>query len=116
MRGKVLFEELVADEEVLCPSNGWTHARTIPDFEARRGWRRKTNRATSMFPIEMVLARGYAVMSACYCEVSPAPEKKEPEARFQQNPFAYTGVFELWGPRDGSRTDNTTSLGACTTK
>ena len=101
-------EELVADEEVLCPSNGWTHARTIPDFEARRGWRRKTNRATSMFPIEMVLARGYAVMSACYEQVSPdiEPKKGDPEE------LAYTGVFSLWPKRDPDRDDNITSLGA----
>ena len=51
-------------------------------------------------------------MSACYREVSPDPERNEKAPRFQQNPFAYTGVFELWGKRDESRTDNITSLGA----
>ena len=101
-------EELVADAEVLFPSNGWTHARTIPDFESRRGWRRKTNGATSMFPLEIILARGYAAMSACYEQVSPDinPKKGDPEE------LAYTGVFSLWPKRDPNRDDNPTALGA----
>ena len=98
-------EELVGDEEVLFPSNGWTHARTRPDFESRRGWRRKTNGATSMFPLDVILARGYAAMSACYEQVSPdINPKKDPEE------LAYTGVFSLWPKRDPARDDNTTAL------
>jgi hypothetical protein len=54
------------------------------------------------------------VVTACYCEVSPDPEPDvaEKDERFRQDPFAYTGVFELWGKRDETRTDNTTALGA----
>ena len=66
----------------------------------------------SILPLGVIVARGYAVMSACYCEVSPDPNKNEANPAFRQDPFAYTGVFELWGKRDPSRTDDVTSLGA----
>lgn len=59
------------------------------------------------FPVGMILARGYAFVTACYGEISPDPVGKE-----EQDALAYTGIFELWGPRDPSRDDNTTSLGA----
>jgi hypothetical protein len=68
--------------------------------------------SATVLPLGMILARGYAVMSACYCEISPDPDRNEPSPQYQQNPFAYTGVFELWGPRDPKRTDNITSIGA----
>jgi len=61
----------------------------------------------TVYPVEMILARGYAFVTACYRDISPDPAKPaDQEAR------AYTGIFELWGPRDPSRTDNPTSLGA----
>lgn len=66
----------------------------------------------SVFPIGHIIARGYAVLTACYAEVSPDPNWDEPEERYQQQNFAYTGVFSLWGKRDESRTDNITALGA----
>ena len=108
--------ELVFDEDIPV-QQGWTRAREKYDVkdnrssEKTRGLRQDPNGA-SIFPLGMILARGYAVMSACYCEVSPDPEHTETETKFQQNPFAYTGVFELWGKRDESRTDNITALGA----
>ena len=108
--------ELVPDEDIPV-QQGWTregeqYGVTNHTSSAKtRGVMQDPNKA-SVFPVGMILARGYAVMSACYCEVSPDPEKNEPETRFMQNPFAYTGVFELWGKRDPSRTDNITSLGA----
>ncbi|MBR3921839.1 MAG: hypothetical protein IKJ45_01885, partial [Kiritimatiellae bacterium] len=51
----------------------------------------------TIFPLGMLIARGYAVMSACYCEVSPDPDWTEKNPAYRQDPFAYTGVFELWG-------------------
>ena len=51
-------------------------------------------------------------MSACYCEVSPDTSPEESNPAFRQDPFAYTGVFELWGERDRTRTDEITALGA----
>ena len=108
--------ELVSDADIPV-QQGWTRARekygvtNNRSSEKSRGLRQDPNGA-SIFPLGMILARGYAVMSACYCEVSPDPEHTEKETKFQQNPFAYTGVFELWGMRDPSRTDNITALGA----
>ena len=108
--------ELVPDVDIPV-QQGWTRAGEkfgITNHTASaqtRGAQQNPNAAT-IFPVGMILARGYAVMSACYCEVSPDPEKTEKEQRFRQNPFAYTGVFDLWGKRDHSRTDNITSLGA----
>jgi len=79
--------------------------------EQTRGVMQKTEQAT-VLPLSTIIARGYALMSACYCEVSPDPDRAEKNPAFYQDPFAYTGVFELWGPRDRTRTDNITSIGA----
>ena len=67
-----------------------------------------------VYPVGMLAARGYAVMTACYCEISPDPDPQEEDADgvILQDRFAYTGVFDLWGPRDPERGDNTTALGA----
>ena len=108
--------ELVPDDDIPV-QQGWSRAGEkygIVDHrvsDKTRGALQNPNRA-SIFPVGMILARGFAVMSACYCEVSPDPASSEKDPRYTQNPFAYTGVFELWGRRDESRTDNTTSLGA----
>ena len=109
--------ELVPDEDIPV-QQGWSRANkkfNIADDHkvsaTTRGMMQNPNQA-SIFPVGTILARGYAVMSACYCEVSPDPTSGEKDPRFMQNPFAYTGVFELWGRRDPERTDNITSLGA----
>ena len=68
--------------------------------------------SSTTFPAGVFIARGYAVLTACYCEVSPDPNFNEPDERYRQESFAYTGVFSLWGERDQSRDDNTTALGA----
>ena len=106
--------ELVFDDDIPV-QQGWSRVKAQTEgnkSSARfRGVQQNQNNPT-IFPLGMILARGYAVMSACYCEVSPDPTSGEKDPRFQQYPFAYTGVFELWGKRDNSRTDNITSLGA----
>lgn len=98
--------ELVPDEDIPVMSAWCLKGKKAPDHRATertRGDMQNPNNA-SVFPIGTILARGYAVMSACYCEVSadpgPAPD------------MAYGGVFRLWGPRDPRRTDNTTAIGA----
>ena len=65
-------------------------------------------------PVDLLVARGYAVVTACYAELSPDPERgdKDPDGKPLQEEFAYTGIFSLWGQRDPSRTDNTTALNA----
>ena len=65
-------------------------------------------------PADLLVARGYALVTACYADVSPDPDSgdKGPDGEFLQKDFAYTGIFSLWGKRDPSRTDNTTALTA----
>lgn len=58
-----------------------------------------------LIPVDMLVARGYSLVTATYTDISPDPVGKE-----AQDQYAYTGIFDLWGPRDPSRTDNTTSL------
>jgi len=106
--------ELVTDRDIpvmTAWSRNGEHVKNHRASEATRGLMQNTDHATD-FPIRTILARGYAVMSACYCEVSPDPTSAEPEPEFRQSVFAYTGVFALWGRRDPSRTDNVTALGA----
>ena len=65
-----------------------------------------------VFPIGIIIARGYAVLTACYAEVSSDCSIWEQNEAYKQEQFAYNGVFSLWGERDEKRTDNITSLGA----
>ena len=107
--------ELVPDLDVPVMT-AWCRRRDrTPDHratEATRGLLQNPDEAT-VFPIGVILARGYAVMSACYCEVSPDPERNVADAvDFPQEKFAYTGVFDLWGVRDPEKTDNITAIGA----
>ena len=106
--------ELVPDKDVYI-QQAWSQNAVKPggkkSREQARGVMADPNK-NSVFPLGMLIARGYAVMSACYCEVSPDPDWKEENSSFRPEPFAYTGVFDLWGKRDESRTDNPTALGA----
>ena len=105
--------ELVPDKDIPV-QKGWTrkdaanvnHASTA----STRGIMQNPDNPT-VFPLPSILARGYAVMSACYCEISPDPTAGERGAHSQKE-FPFTGVFSLWGRRDPGRTDLTTSLGA----
>ena len=106
---------LITDPEVVVPDNVWSHYDRDPGpgqyklSESRRGEARASS-ASTPFPIETILSRGYAVMSCCYAQVSPDVETHwHPEDRPE---LAWTGVFELWGKRDHEAKDNTTALGA----
>ena len=103
--------ELIPDEEVIIPDDAWARATEDHKLPRVRGVQCDPNR-DSVLPVGMLLAAGYAVLSACYCQISPDPDPGEPDPRLRQTPFAYTGVFSLWGERDESRQDNTTALGA----
>lgn len=99
------------DEEVPLTEGGWFRAsgdsgEHSPQESNRAVLRRSQSRTT--VPAEFIVSRGYAFLTACYAQVSPDVEVKkgDPEG------LAYTHVFELWGKRDESRTDNTTALGA----
>ena len=103
-------QELVPDEDIPLMTS-WTRPNRAAR-EEERGRMQNPNMAT-VFPIGTILARGYAVMSACYCEVSSDPGMNAPDsAIFRQEIMAYNGVFTLWGPRDPRRTDNITAVGA----
>lgn len=72
--------------------------------ESFRGFVRRSSSRTTI-PVEALVARGYAFLTANYAQVSPDPEPADES-------LAYTGVFSLWPMRDPTRDDNTTSLGA----
>ncbi|MDD4026291.1 MAG: hypothetical protein PHN85_10275 [Kiritimatiellae bacterium] len=105
--------ELAFDTDIPMQT-GWTRAGPKTDgnrsSERTRGIMQDAN-SDSIFPLAKIIARGYAAMSACYCEVSPDPSYSE-KPPYDQKTFSYTGVFDLWGKRDESRADNITALGA----
>jgi len=105
--------ELLTDKEVLVP-DCWLRTSAKQNHKpdpAKRGIACDPNREDFVFPVGMILARGYAVMSACYAQVSPDPDRYEDEAH-RQDAYSYTGVFDLWPKRDPKRDDNTTAIGA----
>ena len=91
---------VLPDKEILLPDYPLSEGELL-----ERGVLSRTGGKT-IYPVDMLLARGYAFVTACYEDVSPDPlDPKDEES-------AYTRIFDLWGPRDPSRTDNTTSLAA----
>lgn len=98
------------DPEVLLPENTlnclYGGDKHCPQ-ESYRGFARRSSSRTTI-PTEAIVARGYALLTANYAQVSPDAEVK---LGFDEA-LAYTGVFSLWEPRDPTRDDNTTSLGA----
>ena len=107
--------ELVPDDDIPVMT-AWTRSKPTTDGHSAtartRGLMQNPENAT-VFPVGTIIARGYAVMSACYCEVSSDPDNRAPDAAiYRQEVMAYNGVFALWGKRDSSRTDNITALGA----
>jgi len=106
-------QEMLTDPEVFMPEGVWLRDRAEhfcfghkPTCQTT-GAARKTTCASPL-PVETIVARGYALVTACYGQVSPDVEvlKGDPEA------LAYTGVFDLWPPRDPQATDNITAIGA----
>lgn len=106
-------QEMLTDPEVFLPEDAWVrnHAERFcfghkPTCRTA-GAARETKSASPM-PIETIVARGYALVTACYGQISPDVEvrKGDPEE------LAYTGVFALWPKRDPQATDNVTAIGA----
>ena len=103
---------MVTEDAVKPPARTWLRegktagADHLPK-ESLRNLNRSTESAAP-FPLEVILARGYAIMTACYGQISPDTEVRKglPED------LAYTNIFELWPKRDESRDDNITALGA----
>ena len=104
--------ELVTDPEIPV-QQGWCRdgkkffVENHKVSEKTRARARRTDNS-SPFPIETILARGYAVLSACYCEMSPDVEVRLGD----KEEDAYTGLFDLWPKRDPNATDNITAIGA----
>ena len=63
--------------------------------------------ADSILPVDLLISRGYALVTACYDQIAP---DIDPGTDEEKELYAYTKVFDMWGPRDPQRTDNTTSL------
>ena len=108
--------ELIADKEVIVPDNAWikndvgagiTEHRPV---ESARGRKCSANER-SVFPADMILARGYALMTACYGQVAPDPVWCDRVLADRPEPRAFTGVFSLWG-HDPKQSDGTGTLGA----
>ena len=59
-----------------------------------------------VLPWEMLIANGYAFMSACYQDITSDRIPPNEDAAHK----AFNGVHELWGTRDPKRTDNTGAL------
>ncbi len=106
---------LLSDPEVIIPENVWSHYERNSgpgQYKLKEEWRgeARTSAASTPFPAETLLARGYAVMSCCYAQISPDVETywhpEDPPA------FAWTGVFDLWPARNPAAADETTTLGA----
>ena len=92
-------KEIIETESLETPTNLYPGG-------AARGLYANPNEDT-YFPVSMLLARGYALVTACYCDISP-----DPTGVAEQEKYAYQRCFDLWPARDPARDDNTTSLGA----
>lgn len=106
-------QEMLTDPEVFLPENVWVRNRAERFCFGNKpscrtaGAARETKNASPL-PIEMIIARGYAFVTACYGQVSPDVEVR----RGDSEELAYTGVFTLWGKRDPAETDSITAIGA----
>ena len=69
----------------------------------RGAWCDPNNR--NFWPIGDIIARGYAVMTACYFDIAPDPDKKTERATKWRR-----RCFDLWPAWDDSAPDNTKSL------
>lgn len=104
---------LMDDTEIVVPTNVWycsSASRKNGTFALhpdRRAFLRRTGYRYA-FPLEEFLSRGVAVMSCCQAQVSPDIEPSNGDTI----DMAWHGVFDSWGPRDETRDDNPTTLGA----
>ena len=102
--------ELLKDDNILVPTC-WM--RKSPEFgrfgeratAATRGLYADPNLRT-VYPVGMILARGFAVATACYSEIS-----FDKHGRILDGKYAADDVLSLF-PYDPKRTDNPTALGA----
>ncbi|MBQ4200523.1 MAG: hypothetical protein II649_11670 [Kiritimatiellae bacterium] len=104
--------ELIRDKEVAMPDM-WIALRPAKKpVEQLRGRYENMNSMEFVFPAHMILARGYAVVTACYAQVSPDVSPNADGSIPKGSPSPWSGVFDLWPARDPKRDNNTTSIGA----
>ena len=102
-------QTVLDDPEVVLPTMMWDDGTEHPADPSTRGALRKTRDNASPLPIEILVARGYALVTACFRNISPDPNwKLIPNLEAA----AVKGIFALWGERDPKRTDLTGSLSA----
>ena len=102
--------ELISDSEIPVPKC-WM--RPAPEFgrhgeratAATRGFYADHNLRT-VYPVSMMIARGFAVVSACYSEISPDWHGRKLDGCYRDD-----DVLSLFG-FDPARKDNPTALGA----
>ncbi len=104
---------LLSDPEIIVPTNVWccfSGSRADGSFALRPDRRASLRKTTGSYscPLEMFLARDFAVMGCCYCQISPDIEVGAGDPL----DLAWTGVFDLWGPRDPGDESAPCSLGA----
>ncbi len=104
--------ELVRDKQVAIPDMWLPFRPGNRPHEEMRGRYEDMNSVEFVFPAHMLLARGYAVITACYAQVSPDVSPNADGSIPAGKPSPWTGVFELWPARDPGRDDNTTAIGA----
>ena len=96
------------DAVVKSPEGAWFKASNgyTPE-ESKTGAMRDSN-ARSIIPADYLAARGSALLTACFAQISPDVEV----TRGDDEKLAYTRIFDLWPRRSEADDDNITSLGA----
>ena len=101
-------QTVLDEDEVKLPEGEWRKPSSQSSPEESENGAMRGTRARSVILADVIAARGYALLMACYAQVSPDVEV----TRGNPEELAYTRIFELWPKRDESRDDNTTALGA----
>jgi len=101
-------QTVLDEDEVKLPEGEWRKPSSQSSPEESGNGAMRGTRARSVILADVIAARGYALLTACYAQVSPDVEV----TRGNPEELAYTRIFELWPKRDESRDDNTTALGA----
>lgn len=102
---------ILNDPEVPMPEGAWVRFGasdgTHSPLEKDRAFKRDSRSRTTV-PLDLIIARGYAFVTACYAQISPDAEV----GRGDKESLAYTRIFDLWPKRDEKDLDGITALGA----
>ena len=101
-------QTVLDDPQVGPPKVAWCKKADLESPEGANAGAMRDTRARSIIPADLIASRGYALLTACYMQVSPDVEV----ASGDSESLAYTQVFDLWPKRDEGRDDNTTAIGA----